>query len=403
MAIETHIFLLGRNPELSIEELLVVLKPLGHIVEVNRRFVVFQGAVDGRTILTGLGGTIKVGTVLHSLDSWDQFTVDMWQRSLRSELQGVSGRFTFGSSVYSDNARLKKEIHARGLELKKRLRLMSLSVRFVANREGVLSSVAVQKNNLIGREFLFLEGKKNYVALTTAVQDFEFYSLRDYGRPSRNTERGMLPPKVAQVMLNLAQVKKSHKILDPFCGGGTIVHEALFGGLTQVWGSDKDERAIEEARKNSDWLSHKFNLPHPVLEMYDVYHLEKAYEPNFFDAVVTEPFLGPARLLKRRSLTRSQLATITAESATLYAQLFKELSIIMKPGGRLVIIFPVYRVLGGEHSVGNLDVYERGGWELIQPVVKHYYADARLSARGQLLYAREDQVVAREITMWRKA
>jgi hypothetical protein len=41
-----------------------------------------------------------------------------------------------------------------------------------------------------------------------ALQDFESYSKRDYGRPARDPRTGSLPPKLAQILINLAEPNK---------------------------------------------------------------------------------------------------------------------------------------------------------------------------------------------------
>ncbi len=400
---DTYLFVLGRNAELSMEELLIVLEPLGHIVEVNPHAVIFRGAIDSVELLSRLGGTVKIGKVVHEINQVNDLTQDLWLHTLRPELTTNRGRFTFGASYYGHDNKAREHIRAVGLLLKKHLRAMPLSVRFVSNAEGMLSSVAVRKNHLLGRELLLVEGKKLYVALTQTVQDFDLYSRRDYGRPFRNPARGMLPPKLAQIMLNLAQVSKTDKLLDPFCGGGTIVQEALLFGITHVWGSDKDPRAIAEAKNNLEWLRKTFDVPQAALAVRDIYELEKGYEAGFFDVIVTEPYLGPAKLLSRPRLTRAELGSVINELTQLYAAFFREIRTITSPQARLVVILPIFKFFGEDHYVGSLDVFERLGWRLVRPRVPDAYPQARLSARGQHIYSREDQIVAREITVWQKA
>ena len=75
-----------------------------------------------------------------------------------------------------------------------------------------LASVVVTKNLLLekGAEICIIGGKeKVYTAKTLVVQDFEDYGRRDYQRPVRDEQQGMIPPKVAQIMLNLSGVKKA--------------------------------------------------------------------------------------------------------------------------------------------------------------------------------------------------
>ena len=61
------------------------------------------------------------------------------------------------------------------------------------------------------------------------MQDFEQWGARDYGRPSRDAVRGMLPPKLARMMVNLEpwRTVNTHALGsvlwrgdDPIGGGG---------------------------------------------------------------------------------------------------------------------------------------------------------------------------------------
>ena len=81
---------------------------------------------------------------------------------------------------------------------------------------------------------------------TETVQDFKTYRLRDIGRPRRNAKRGMLPPKLARMMINIASPKHNDTILDPFCGSGTIIHEAFLLGYKNIIGSDISEKAVRD-------------------------------------------------------------------------------------------------------------------------------------------------------------
>ena len=91
----------------------------------------------------------------------------------------------------------------------------------IGSRE--LSSVVVAKQKLT--EIIVGDG---WLGKTVAVQDFEDWGRRDYGRPEVEAHIGMLPPKVARMMLNIAVSGKQlavSTVLDPFCGVGTILME----------------------------------------------------------------------------------------------------------------------------------------------------------------------------------
>jgi tRNA (guanine10-N2)-dimethyltransferase len=129
-------------------------------------------------------------------------------------------------------------------------------------------------------------------------------------------------PKLARVLVNLANVKKGSTILDPFCGTGGILIEAGLMGM-HLKGSDIDSRMVCGCQKN--------------LESYGLYaELEKAnaleipvlYEK--IDAIVTDP---PYARCSFVSEGRSDLGGF-------YERFLESAKKVLKPGGRLVMMIP---------------------------------------------------------------
>ena len=151
-----------------------------------------------------------------------------------------------------------------GLKLKKYFATEKISSRFVISKEKTLSSVVVTQNKLLTRGIevvLAADGDNILIGETLAVQPFKDLSLRDYGRPVRDDLSGMLPPKLAQIMINLAQVDPEKAvIIDPFCGTGTILSEAVVLGYKNLFGSDISLKAVEDTRKNISWLKELYKI-----------------------------------------------------------------------------------------------------------------------------------------------
>ena len=100
------------------------------------------------------------------------------------------------------------------------------------------------------QEYLYLE---TLVAKVVHVQDVNWWSKKDYGRKKVDRKSGMLPPKVARIMVNLSQTPKDGVIYDPFCGSGTILVEALDSGFAAI-GSDISEKAVNDSVTNTNWF-----------------------------------------------------------------------------------------------------------------------------------------------------
>lgn len=400
---DRYAFIIGHSPALSLEELLTVLEPIASVEEVSQHFLICRGSLDPRSLMSRLGGTIKIVRVLHEFHSVQEITHDVWLKGLRPELATAPRRFDFGVSMYPPSSELSRHIKQVGIALKKQIRATGIPARFVMNNEGVLSSVAVKKNKLLNRELVIVKGKQYYVGFTVEVQDFDSYGFRDYGRPARDSERGMLPPKLAQIMLNLGGVRSTDTVLDPFCGVGTVLQEALLMGVQKVWGSDNDAQAITDASKNLRWLQDHYGVKGPeALLGADVFGLASHFADQQFSLVVTEPYLGPARLLKQKSYTRRAFDALQLELNRLYQHFFEELAALVPKGGRVVMVFPVFRLFGDSWNTGSLESIQRLGWRLERPKIAHRLSSVQLSSRGLLLYWREGQIVEREISVWER-
>jgi tRNA (guanine10-N2)-dimethyltransferase len=65
-----------------------------------------------------------------------------------------------------------------------------------------------------------------------------------------------LHPRVARALINLTQIRKGEKLLDPFCGtGGFLIEGGLIGA--RVFGSDIQAKMVEGCKKNLRWYGIK--------------------------------------------------------------------------------------------------------------------------------------------------
>ncbi|MEK9183341.1 MAG: methyltransferase domain-containing protein [Patescibacteria group bacterium] len=388
-----YIFILGREQELSAAEIFSLFGRLkiDYLVSFwQKETLILDIApkINAGKIMNQLGGTIKIAEVKKQLGKIE--SIDFKKNILDLIAKKTTDKkIFFGISAYIG------KFPTLGLEIKKELVNGGAKARFVSSREKVLSSVVIKTNKLLNANGLeiIIAGDKNQIWLgeTLAIQPFAEFSERDYGRPGRDKFSGMLPPKLAKIMINLAEKGTEAVILDPFCGSGTILTEAMLMEYKNVLGSDVSDKAIADARKNIDWLKLKTAPIHKCNAIL----LSKCFSANSTDAIVTEPFLGPP--LRGRE-TKERLQKTVDELTQLYTASLREFIKILKPNGVIIMIWPIlqqrfFLPLPEKLAALNLRIEP-----FFSPIFRQFQ-----TSRGTLIYARPDQKVGREIVKLKKS
>lgn len=393
-----YFFILGTNTELSIAELTAVfdlekIESINFILPNSHVFIVtLNKKIDAGSLMNHLGGIIKIGEIFaeSKKHSADIFTKIKENSSISDK------KFMFGFSSYLNNFYLKP----LAMELKKALKEEGIASRWVTSREPVLSSVVVEQNDLTldgGAEFVLIEYQgKVQIGKTLVVQPFKDLSFRDFGRPARDDHSGMLPPKLAQIMLNLAKIKSEQAVIsDPFCGSGTVITEAALMGYENLIGSDISPKAIEDTEKNIKWIRDNYQLRITNYELFNksATELSKFIKPNSVDAIVTEPYLGPQR-------GQHDVRLVVKELEELYAKSISEFKNILSAKGRIVMIWPVFRTKEGNIFLSKSIA---GDFKIVFPLPENLNnKNLRLSNRQTIIYGRPEQRVWREIVILEK-
>jgi tRNA G10 N-methylase Trm11 len=414
-----YFFILGSNAVLSSAEIIALLDGRYFTITATYKHALIVDAVEGQKLnveqmMSRLGGTVKIGEIIEEdLDIIPDVIINKCSEYLLGR-EDVGGKLVFGYSVYSLNAESPArhaatvfgKVKRVGMIVKKRLNEAGRNARWVTNKQGSdLSSVIVAKNDLIeyGAEFVVLaKGDKFHLGVTKIVQPFEEFSQSDYGRPERDTVQGMLPPKLARIMVNLIHVSrelKDLKLLDPFCGSGTILSESLKVGFTHIIGSDKNKVAVESTQKNLDWMSDHWLEAHPEftfdLRVSDAREIGNLLPAASVDAIVTEPYLGPP--MKGRE-SRGQMQKQLHELSRLYRESLTNWRKCLKPGSPVVIALPVYIYGLEKHGISLKEILPKGySPDPLMPSMMLSRLGTKETKNRGLLYGRLKQHVWREI------
>jgi tRNA G10 N-methylase Trm11 len=335
-----------------------------------------------------LGGTIKLCTVIGEMSSlnWNEIEEELLSNLKKYIPQRDSGKLQFGISVYDLKVGLK-QVQTTSLKLKQALKSAGRSVRMVPNQALELNSAQVLHNRLAGdRGFelvLVRDAKRVVFGKTTAVQNITSYTYRDRGRPKRDARVGMLPPKLAQIIVNLANPKDHSRVLDPFCGTGVILQEAALMGL-DVYGTDLESRMIDYSETNLKWLRGSLGRPRDwELEIGDA--TQHQWKP--FEVVASEVYLGqPFSAFP----AKDKLQNVIQTCDLITEKFLKNIHDQMQPGTRLSLALPAWQdpKNGAFHHLPLLDHLEVLGYNRMS----FYHA-----SNQELIYYRPGQIVGREL------
>lgn len=371
-----YLAVLGRQAEISVAELEALFR---NVRQIAPELAVFES--DEQPDIDRLGGCLKLAE-----------PVGRKPLEFLAELP-EDGKMTLGLSDYSPRARAKA-VQVEALKLKKILVRHGRSVRVVASAEAVLSTATSLHNGLGGQNPLKMELIKNGAEYyrVIGVQDIDAYARRDQARPARDAKNGMLPPKLAQILINLCgPLEPGARVLDPFCGTGVVLQEALLMGYA-AYGTDLSEKMVEYSTKNIEWLLGKksFRLADSVTQEFLV---EQGDAVSFewkppIDAVACEGYLGspmskiPAEIkLKEEKQICGQI--VVSFLANLAGQI--------KSGTPVTIAVSAWLDKNGKYSrLKILDEIDELGYNVSN------------KSRNGLMYFRSGQIVARDILILRK-
>lgn len=416
-----YVFVLGKNHTLSKLEILAVLsRQRVHcsILSASQSVLILQLSqeIDAKGFLKELGGTVKIAKVLlrTPLPLFPKdFLKELAQaKTILSFFPTVQDHddVKFGVSAYHVGGKIDafsgflKDLPVICKGIKGVLQQTFKRVTFPVAKGGELSGASIVQNDLLdkGCEFMLCLGDSDVViAKTVALQEFEEYSKRDYGRPERDAVSGMIPPKLAKMMANLAGKEKTSVVVDPFCGSGTIVQELVLLGYTEVIGTDASGKSIAQTKSNLSWLFRhdrdvKKKKGRIEFAQCDVRALSTMFSPDSIDAIITEPYLGLPNLQR---YPPEKIKQEISKIEHLYVDTFRSFKKVLKQRGVIVIVFPLVYSRGQTYTLNILDQLQSLGFRIrgLNIVDTEEKLHLQISDRGSVVFYRPGQPISREI------
>ena len=254
---KTYLLILGRHPELSRAELRDKADELFYDEEKNLLLAENLQFTNPRELPRGeeqlfidqLGGTIRMAEVVGEYFDKTKLQQAIWERIQTAE------KFKCGFTVFGGGKKLLSDLIFSTKNHFDKIRVENY------NQENLTSGQIFQRRILQkAHEFIIWKRGDSYLLCeTVANQNLRNYELRDRKKDFRDAKMGMLPPKLGQILLNLAteSAPQDITVLDPFCGSGTVNIEAAVAGF-RTMGSDMNERFVGKAAENFAQMAEKF-------------------------------------------------------------------------------------------------------------------------------------------------
>lgn len=279
-----YLFILGRNFELSKQEVFCFLKRkeikiLEEEIKENYLFLNLDKDLDEKDI-DFLGGVIVIGK-------------NLFQGSEKEICNELSEKDFFDLKKGKLNYTIYK--NESNLEIEDCLKQRFKKEKIKASEKHFTGFMETQdkerirklKSNHIDEKFFIFEKDKRFF-FGKIIQECDYLKLqeRDMNKPIRREELA-ISPRLAKIMINLSLIdlKENQKLIDCFCGVGVILYEALLQKI-KVTGIDKDSLAIVGCKKNLAWG--KFNQKN-----YDIINNDSTkVRIKEQDVLVSEPDFG---------------------------------------------------------------------------------------------------------------
>jgi len=318
-----YFFILGRNPELSRAEIFSYLE--SNKIEFtetlhNTNFLVLDFKQDPKLDIQEFGGILKLGKILFKGNN------TKFRKFLNEDEVVPSDKFSwclFGNFPEVEDILIDK------FKAERKKAMIRRGNKGVENQEGEFLTMA----NADFKIFCFIQTEV-YFGLVEQEYSYNEIAKRDMHKPVRREELA-ISPRLAKILINLSQAKKSQTLLDPFCGIGVILQEALVKGINVI-GVDIDKEAIFGAKENLKWLKENFKTE----AKFELYNDNSKNIKLNFDCIASESSLG--ELLKTK-VSKQEAEDIIAEFENNIIPILRNLKNIKKKNSKIAITFPFVR------------------------------------------------------------
>ncbi|NPE26654.1 hypothetical protein HNV12_01465 [Methanococcoides sp. SA1] len=353
-------FILGRNPQLSYNEILEFLRARNRTFKeilFEENILILEVPDDERFNIQEFGGIMHLGKTTFEGSKQEL------EEHLKKEEIVPADKFSYAIFGNEDPQILKEKFKSE-----KKKAILKHGRKRLELQDG--NKIENPKADF---HLLFHEHKdKILLGLVNQTYDSADVKNRDMNKPVRR-EALAISPRLSKILINLSGAKPHSRLLDPFCGIGGILAEALVKKIN-VYGIDKDKQATMDAKTNLHWLTKEYNIQ----TKYTIENKDSRRAPDLqFAAIATETPLGK---ILRKKPSDNQAQQIITNFEAYMVPILKQLKKVKKPKAKIAITFPVIR----DFHANAQKLSERSGLRI------HMHP---------ILESRKDQFISRDIVV----
>jgi len=352
-------FILGRNPELSRAEVLAFMRARNR----NHKEILFEGNLliletnEGeRFDIQEFGGVMKLGEISF------EGTSEEFKKYLQKNEVVPADKFSYAIFGNQDPELLREKFKSE-----KKKATLKHGRRQIQFQSGEKHELPRARFNI----FYHSDGDKIYFGVATQNYDSNPIRKRDMNKPFRR-EHLAISPRLSKILINLSEAKPHDLLLDPFCGVGGILQEALLKRIN-VYGIDKDGEATKGAEENLKWLAEE----NDIKNKYRIENNNSRKTPDLqFNAVATETPLG-----KGKKPNDNEARKIIQNFESDIIPILTRLKKVKKPTAKIAITFPTIRTF----HVNAKKIAEKTGLKIcLKPILE----------------SRPDQFISRDVVVF---
>ena len=344
-------------------ELVEVLKCLQieftEIIKNNNYVILDIEKFDPKSL--NIGGIYKISEILFEADSKDEIVDQIIENKM---FEWFPEKSKWSLSTYFQNVEIHKEFER---DLKEIIKINKIKkTKYIPPnivKDNLIELHSDKLNEKITDFTVIQFDGHYYFGRTISMFNIRKISFYDLNRPFQDSSIS-LSPRIAKILVNLLGLSKNDTVLDPFCGTGTILIEALLLNHRAI-GIEIDSKKVAGSRKNLRWVVEKTDyIKSNRFNVYKGDATNLKLPINSVHGIATEPILLPKMLKYPDEKTARERLR---EAYDVYKYALRSMKKILKKDGRIAIVSPGIKTRNKKIiNFDFIDLIEKEGFRVVK-------------------------------------